>query len=117
MKKANCVSIDSARLRLKTPRTDGISGSIIEVMKPHAKNSVVTEANAAFQSYAVFGIVSSPWISYFSAARGASRPVCASIRRECQGAHRPRRRAEARRHDIAIDAGADLFDLHVAVQT
>src|SRR5882757_2258434 len=47
MKNANCVNIDCVYVRLKIARTDGISGSIMAVMKPHAKKSVVTAINAA----------------------------------------------------------------------
>src|SRR5882757_10909238 len=47
MKNANCVNIDCVYVRLKIARTDGISGSIMAVMKPHAKKSVVTAMNAA----------------------------------------------------------------------
>ncbi len=42
MKYANGASIDSVLVRLKTVFSEAISGSTIEVMKPHAKNSVVT---------------------------------------------------------------------------
>jgi hypothetical protein len=46
MKKAEALSCASKSERLKIPFTAATSGSISEVMKPQAKNSVVTEAKA-----------------------------------------------------------------------
>jgi hypothetical protein len=48
--------MDSAYVRLKTARTEGMRGSIIDVMNPHAKNRVVTAARAAVRSRLVDGI-------------------------------------------------------------
>src|SRR5271168_2594171 len=48
--------MDCAYVRLKIARTEGIRGSIIAVMNPHAKNRVVTAAKAAVRSRFVDGI-------------------------------------------------------------
>ena len=47
MKKAKAESCACRSVSVKMPFTAATSGSISEVMKPHAKNSVVTATNAA----------------------------------------------------------------------
>ena len=47
MKNANAAACAWKLVSVKMPFTDATSGSISEVMKPHAKNSVVTAANAS----------------------------------------------------------------------
>jgi len=46
MKKAKAANCACRSVSVKMPFTDATSGSIIDVMKPHAKNNVVTAANA-----------------------------------------------------------------------
>src|SRR5690606_17035249 len=55
MKKAKAESCASRLLSVKMPFTAATSGSISEVMKPQAKNSVVTAMNAA-RTVALFSI-------------------------------------------------------------
>lgn len=46
MKKAKALNCASTLVRLNMPFTAATSGSMIEVMNPHAKNNVVTDRKA-----------------------------------------------------------------------
>src|SRR3569833_130760 len=74
--------MDCAYVRLKTARTDGMRGSIIEVMNPQAKKSVVTAMNAARRSGFADGIECfTPWTPALCLRAGLCRPGQALIRR------------------------------------
>src|SRR5579872_210062 len=108
MKKANVVSSDCVMVRWNIAFTVGTSGSIIAVMKPQAKKSVVTAMNAdcipAFVSGTSCVSVIAPPLQVATRLASA-RPGCQrldpgahaatqGILSEAEGGYSPSRRSE-----------------------